>query len=78
MCTQCCSEFLNSDCGRASGVPFYLDTPCSLLANLRKIVIAVLILFSRNHNAIAYSLWSVNEGEKYGDWDDLTDEQKEW
>ena len=41
-------------------------------------VVAVLIMFSRNHNAIAYSLWSINEDGKYGDWDDLTDEQKEW
>jgi hypothetical protein len=69
---------LNSDYGRGFDVPLYLDKPSTLLANLRKIVIAVLILFSRNHNAIAYSLWSVNEAEKYGDWDDLTDEQKEW
>jgi hypothetical protein len=46
-------------------------------ANLRKLVIAVLILFSRNHNAIAYSLWSVNESGAYGDWEDLTDEEKE-
>lgn len=41
-------------------------------------VVAVLVLFSRNHNAIAYSLWSINEQGKYGDWDELTDEQKEW
>ncbi|KAK5086243.1 hypothetical protein LTR70_000029 [Exophiala xenobiotica] len=41
-------------------------------------VITVLIMFSRNHNAIAYSLWSINEEGKYGDWDELTDEQKEW
>ena len=72
------SKCLNSDYGRGSDIPFYLDKPCTLLANLSKLVIAVLILFSRNHNTIAYSLWSVNEGEKYGDWDDLTDEQKEW
>ena len=39
-------------------------------------VIAVLIMFSRNHNAIAYSLWSVNEGGKYGDWDSLTEEEQ--
>lgn len=41
-------------------------------------VIAVLIMFSRNHNAIAHSLRSINEEGKYGDWDELTDEQKEW
>ncbi len=41
-------------------------------------VVAVLLVFSRNHNAIAYSLWSINEEGKYGDWDELTDEQKEW
>lgn len=41
-------------------------------------VVAVLLMFSRNHNEIAYSLWSVNEAGKYGDWDELTDEQKKW
>ncbi|ETN41473.1 uncharacterized protein HMPREF1541_03409 [Cyphellophora europaea CBS 101466] len=41
-------------------------------------VIAVLLMFSRNHNEIAYSLWSVNEQSKYGDWEDLTEEQKKW
>jgi hypothetical protein len=41
-------------------------------------VIAVLLMFSRNHNQIAYSLWSVNEQAKYGDWDELSDEQKKW
>ena len=41
-------------------------------------VIAVLIMFSRNHNEIAQSLWSINEERKYGDWDELTDEQKKW
>ncbi|RMZ82446.1 hypothetical protein DV737_g2059, partial [Chaetothyriales sp. CBS 132003] len=40
-------------------------------------VVAVLLMFSRNHNAIAYSLWSINEEGKYGDWDELTDKQKE-
>ena len=39
-------------------------------------VIAVLILFSRNHNDIAFSLWSINETGKYGDWDELTEEQR--
>ncbi|KAK5095837.1 hypothetical protein LTS08_007974 [Lithohypha guttulata] len=41
-------------------------------------VVAVLMMFSRHHNTIAYSLWSVNEDGKYGDWDDLTEEQKKW
>ena len=41
-------------------------------------VVAVLMMFSRNHNEIAYSLWSINEEGKYGDWDELTDEKKEW
>lgn len=41
-------------------------------------VIATLIMFSRNHNAIAYSLWSINEEGKYGDWDELSDEKKAW
>ncbi|KPI39432.1 Psi-producing oxygenase A [Cyphellophora attinorum] len=39
-------------------------------------VIAVLIMFSRNHNEIAYSLWSVNEDGKYGDWDELSPEKQ--
>ena len=39
-------------------------------------VVAVLLLFSRNHNEIAYSLWSVNEEGKYGDWDELSPEQQ--
>ncbi len=41
-------------------------------------VIAVLIMFSRNHNEIAQSLWSINEDCKYGDWDELTDKQRSW
>ena len=41
-------------------------------------VIAVLVMFSRNHNQIAHSLWLVNEEGKYGDWDELTEEQKKW
>lgn len=41
-------------------------------------VIALLMLFSRNHNTIAESLLSINEQEKYGDWDMLTHPQKQW
>ena len=41
-------------------------------------VIALLIMFSRNHNSIAEDLWSVNEDGKYGDWEKLNDEQKKW
>lgn len=41
-------------------------------------VVAVLIMFSRNHNEIVHSLWSINEEDKYGDWDELTDGQKKW
>ena len=41
-------------------------------------VIAILLLFSRNHNAIAYSLRSINEESKYGDWDDMANEQRAW
>lgn len=41
-------------------------------------VIAVLILFSRNHNHIAESLLSLNEQDKYGNWDTLSDAQKKW
>jgi hypothetical protein len=40
-------------------------------------VIAVLLMFSRNHNAIAASLLSVNEDGKYKPWDSLSaDAQK--
>lgn len=41
-------------------------------------VVAVLILFSRNHNSIAETLLSVNENGKYHDYDTLTDSEKEW
>ena len=41
-------------------------------------VIAVLLLFSRNHNHIAEGLLSVNEQEKYSSWDTLDDEGKKW
>lgn len=34
-------------------------------------VVALLIMFSRNHNAIAESLLSINELGKYNDWDQL-------
>lgn len=37
-------------------------------------VIAVLIMFSRNHNTIAENLLSVNEQGLYKSWDELTDE----
>ena len=41
-------------------------------------VIAVLLMFSRNHNKIAEDLFSVNEGGKYKPWESLSDEQKKW
>ncbi|CAN6664801.1 hypothetical protein TRVA0_036S00738 [Trichomonascus vanleenenianus] len=41
-------------------------------------VIAVLLMFSRNHNQIAKDLLQVNEDGKYKDWDSLDDEQKKW
>ena len=41
-------------------------------------VVAVLILFSRNHNHIAEGLLSVNEEGKYKPWDTLDDEGKKW
>lgn len=41
-------------------------------------VVAVLLMFSRNHNHIAENLLSVNESGKYKDWDSLDDEQKAW
>lgn len=39
-------------------------------------VIALMVMFSRNHNSIAESLLTVNEQEAYFDWDNLADEQK--
>ncbi|CZR66488.1 related to Psi-producing oxygenase A [Phialocephala subalpina] len=41
-------------------------------------VVAVMVMFSRNHNQIAENLLSVNEAGKYKPWDSLTDEQKKW
>ena len=39
-------------------------------------VIAVLLMFSRNHNTIAENLLSVNEDGLYQDWDSITDPEK--
>ncbi|GAB7353311.1 hypothetical protein MBLNU459_g3809t1 [Dothideomycetes sp. NU459] len=41
-------------------------------------VVALLIMFSRNHNSIAESLLSVNEEEQYHDWDNLDDAKRAW
>lgn len=41
-------------------------------------VVAVLIMFSRNHNMIAESLLSVNEDGKYKDLEDLDEKGKKW
>lgn len=41
-------------------------------------VVAVLLMFSRNHNHVAESLLSVNEEGKYRHWDELDDKQKAW
>jgi hypothetical protein len=41
-------------------------------------VIAVLLMFSRNHNHIAEDLLSINEGGKYKPWESLSEEQKVW
>lgn len=41
-------------------------------------VVAVSLLFSRNHNHIAENLLSINEEGKYKDWDSLDDKQKKW
>ena len=41
-------------------------------------VVALLILFSRNHNVIANDLLSVNEDGKYKDWNDLDEGQRKW
>lgn len=39
-------------------------------------VVAVLLMFSRNHNTIADSLLSVNESGWYGDWESLDEEHR--
>ena len=41
-------------------------------------VVAVLVLFSRNHNSIVEGLLSVNEEGKYKPWDTLDDQGKKW
>jgi hypothetical protein len=41
-------------------------------------VVAVLLMFSRNHNHVAESLLSVNEAGKYKPWNTLTEEEKKW
>ena len=41
-------------------------------------VVAVLLMFSRNHNHIAENLLSVNEDGKYKSWDKLDEKQKKW
>ncbi|KAF1988474.1 heme peroxidase [Aulographum hederae CBS 113979] len=41
-------------------------------------VIAVLMLFSRNHNQIAKNLLCINEDGKYKPWESLDEEQKKW
>ena len=41
-------------------------------------VVAVLLMFSRNHNHVAESLRSVNEAGKYKPWNTLTSEEKKW
>jgi Animal haem peroxidase len=41
-------------------------------------VVAVIIMFSRNHNQIAETLLSVNEAGKYQPWDALDDKGKKW
>jgi hypothetical protein len=41
-------------------------------------VVAVLVLFSRNHNLIVEGLLAVNEEGKYKPWDTLDDKGKKW
>lgn len=41
-------------------------------------VVAVMVMFSRNHNHIADTLFQVNEEGKYRPWDSLDEEQKKW
>lgn len=41
-------------------------------------VVALLIMFSRNHNTISKDLLSINEEGKYRPWDSLSEEEKKW
>jgi Animal haem peroxidase len=41
-------------------------------------VVAVLLMFSRNHNHVAQGLLSVNEDGKYKPWESLDEEGKKW
>ena len=41
-------------------------------------VVAVLLMFSRNHNHVAESLLSVNEDGKYKPWDTLDEAGRKW
>jgi hypothetical protein len=41
-------------------------------------VVAIAVLFSRNHNSIAENLLTINEDGKYKPWDTLKDEEKKW
>jgi hypothetical protein len=41
-------------------------------------VVAVLLMFSRNHNHIAENLLNINEEGKYGPWAKLTEDQQKW
>lgn len=41
-------------------------------------VVAVLLMFSRNHNHVAESLYSVNEDGKYKPWDQLDEKEQKW
>ncbi|CAK3899708.1 linoleate diol synthase [Lecanosticta acicola] len=41
-------------------------------------VVALLVMFSRNHNAIVKNLLSVNEQGKYKPWDHLDEEKQKW
>jgi hypothetical protein len=41
-------------------------------------VVAVLLMFSRNHNHIAESLLSINEDGKYKPWDSLDEAGQKW
>lgn len=41
-------------------------------------VIAILVMFSRNHNHICETLLSINENGRYKNWDKLNAEDKKW
>lgn len=61
-----------------NGTLFPDSIACERIMMMPPGVVALLVMFSRNHNHIAADLLSVNESSKYKPWKQLSDEQKKW